>query len=129
MFTIDGESFPNIYVIKLSRGFEINDGKNEGYSISGLHMRDITGTYMTYTVVLDASLMSPADYDKLYELLASPLESHNVVFPYAQRTITFDAEVTQGTDELILNEPTYNHWENLSFTFRSIKPVKKADVR
>ena len=53
MFTIDGESFPNICVQNITRGFEINDGKNEGYSISGLHMRDITGTYMTYTVVLD----------------------------------------------------------------------------
>lgn len=125
MFTIDGESFPNICVQNITRGFEINDGKNEGYSISGLHMRDITGTYMTYTVVLDASLTSPADYDKLYEILSSPTEYHTIVFPYGQKTLSFEAEVTQGADNLVISEPTYNLWQDLSFTFRSRKPVKK----
>lgn len=126
MFTIDGESFPNISVQNITRVFEIQDGKNEAYSISGEHIRDITGTYMTYTLVLDASLTSPADYDKLYEILAAPVAYHTVVFPYGQKTLSFEAEVTQGSDNLIISEPTYNLWQDLSFTFRSRKPVKKG---
>lgn len=124
MFTIDGESFPSVCVQRLSRGFTVKDGENAGYSLSGLHIRDIVGTYLTYTVVLDASLMSPADYDRLFEILAAPTAYHTVVFPYAQQTVSFEAEVTSGSDELLLCESTYNTWENLTFVFQSRKPVK-----
>lgn len=128
MFTIDGQEFSSVRVSALSRGFEITDGGNEGYSLSGLHIRDIIGTYITYTITIDPDLMSPAEYDRLFEILLSPVDYHTVTFPYAQETISFEGEITSGSDNLALYEQGYNMWNNLSITFRSRRPIKSNEV-
>lgn len=125
MFTIDGQNFASVNVSALSRGFEVKDGGNEGFALSGLHLRDVVGVYLTYTLTIDAALLSPADYDALFEILSAPKDYHTVTFPYGQSTITFEAEITEGGDNLLLSEDTYNTWQDLSITFRSRKPVRK----
>lgn len=109
-------------VSSLRRRFEIRDGQNSGTAQSGKTIRDITGTYFAYELTIDASLLTPDEYDSLYEVLTAPVASHNVVFPYGQTTYQFEAEILDGSDDLILCEPDYNHWEELTITFQARKP-------
>lgn len=75
-----------------------------------------------YELTIDASLLTPDEYDSLYEVLCAPVASHVVVFPYGQTTYQFEAEILEGSDDLILCEPDYNHWEELTITFQARKP-------
>lgn len=122
MFSIDGVTYDGVLVSSLRRSFEIRDGRNSGTAQSGKTIRDITGTYFAYELTIDASLLTPDEYDSLYEVLCAPVASHNVVFPYGQTTYQFEAEILDGSDDLILCEPDYNHWEELTITFQARKP-------
>lgn len=124
MFTIDGVRYDNVFVQKLTRNFQIKNGANEGYSLNGTHIRDITGEYLSYTLTLDASLSAPEEYDRLFETISAPVEQHTVVFPYGQSVIQFDAEITDGGDDLAIGEETQSLWQDLSVTFLSTAPIR-----
>lgn len=123
MFTIDGKAYNGVMVSSLRRSFAIRDGENQGTSQSGESIRDIIGTYFSYEISIDASLSTPEEYDLLYQTLCSPVKSHTVIFPYGQSTLQFEAEIFDGSDDLVLCEPEYNHWEELTVTFQSRKPI------
>lgn len=122
MFSIDEVEYDNVMVSKLSRKFEIRDGNNAGTSINGKSIRDIIGTYISYEVTLDPSLMNASEYDSLYNIITSPVPYHTVKFPYGQTEYEFEAEITSGSDDLILLEPNYNLWDGLKITFSAISP-------
>ena len=69
-----------------------------------------------------------ADYDTFYEIVSSPVESHTMVFPYAQETLEFVAYVTNGEDNLKIRQEggrQVNRWSGLSLNFIAMEPQRR----
>lgn len=125
VFTIDGVSYPGVLVMGLQRSFSVLDGENAGRVKAGRMVRDIIGTYYNYSMELDTSEASLAEYDALYEVLSAPEDSHMLIVPYAQSTLTFEAYVTNGEDALVSMESGRNKWEGLSVNFIAMSPQRR----
>lgn len=104
---------------------KVLDGKATGRVLSGDMVRDIVGTYYNYSLTLGTSSLSPAEYDTLYDILSAPVNSHSITLPYGQKTITFDAYVSNTDDELLGVNDTQNLWGNLAITFTAMRPKRK----
>lgn len=122
--TLDGVTYSTLHVMKLTRNFSVLDGPNAGRMMDGSMTRDIIGTFYNYSVEIDPDAASRSDYDSFYEAISAPVDSHTLVVPYAQSTLTFQAYVTNGQDELTVMEPMANRWENLSFNFIAMAPQR-----
>ena len=122
-FTIDGVAY-NVIVPAggLKRSFEVLDGKNAGRLLSGRMVRDIIGTYYNYELQIET--IGPAEYDALYEVLSSPIDSHLVSLPYGQGTLTFKAYVTSGGDTLSQMYKGKNYWQGLTVKFIAEAPQR-----
>lgn len=126
IFMIDGEGF-DVLTASIKRNFKIGEGPNSGESISGRRRRDIRGTYYNYTLEIDPSLMARDDYDRMYEILSAPVESHTITVPYGQSALTYEAEITGGEDEVSAMEGNdIIDWGELTVTFNAIKPQRSA---
>ena len=125
VFSIDGITYPAVMVTDLKRSFEILDGENAGRVKTGTMVRDVIGTYYNYSMELDTSESSIAEYDALYEVLSAPVDSHLLSVPYAQATLLFEAYVTSGEDNLISMENQRNKWEGLSVNFIAMSPKRR----
>ena len=129
VFTIDGVNL-RLWVKSLKRTFAVTDTENSARVQSYRMHRDIIGTFYNYTLEIDAERSNPADYDTFYEIISSPTESHNMVFPYGQETLSFEAYVTSGEDSLRINlkaqDGHKNHWSGLSITFTAMEPQRRA---
>ena len=64
------------------------------------------------------------DYDALYQVLSAPQDSHSVVLPYGQGTLSFRAYVTAGQDNLIRKKPGESYWTGLSVQFIAMAPQR-----
>ena len=125
-FKVDGIEFTKAIVDKPKRSFQILDGENAGRQILTAKMeRDVLGTFYNYSMNIDSRFMSKEEYDILYELLSSPVDSHTIEVPYAQDTLVFEAYVTNGTDELIGIRNSANNWANLSINFIAMEPQRR----
>lgn len=127
VFTIDGVSL-RLWVTSLKRKFEVLDTQNSGRVQSFRMYRDIGGTFYNYTLEIDPDKSNRADYDTFYEIVSSPVESHIMVFPYAQKTLEFEAYVTNGEDNLKIREEggkQVNKWDGLSLNFIAIEPQRR----
>lgn len=122
--TLDGVAYPTIHVKKLTRSFSVLDGQNAGRMQDGVMQRDIIGTYYNYSVELDADAADRPEYDVFFETISAPVASHTLVVPYAQTTLTFEAYVTNGSDELRDMLPSANRWGGLSFNFIAMAPQR-----
>ena len=122
--TLDGVTYSTLHVKKLTRSFSVLDGENVGRLMNGEMQRDVIGTFYNYSVEIDPDAASRSDYDNFYEAISAPVASHTLVVPYAQRTLTFKAYVTNGKDELTAMMPTANRWKNLSFNFIAMAPQR-----
>ena len=67
-------------------------------------IRDIIGTFLQLRITILPTVGKYGDYDALYEVLSAPQDSHRIVVPYAQSTLTFNAYVTAGQDNLYSQE-------------------------
>ena len=125
-FKVDGIEFTKAIVDKPKRSFQILDGENAGRQILTAKMeRDVLGTFYNYSMNIDSRFMSKEEYDTLYELLSSPVDSHTIEVPYGQDTLVFEAYVTNGTDELIRIRGNSNNWANLSINFIAMEPQRR----
>lgn len=122
IFTIDGVDL-RLWVTKLTRKFSVLDSENSGRLLNSKMHRDVVGTFYNYTLSVDPDKSNRADYDVFYEIISSPVESHRLVFPYAQRTLEFDAYITNGEDELIMENK--NKWSGLSINFVAMEPQRR----
>lgn len=127
MVKVDGTEYGGI-VTALQRSFEVVDGENAGRTLDGVMHRDLIGTYYNYSITINTSRMSQAEYNTLYETISSPVESHSIVVPYGNTVLTFKAYVTNGTDDLIRQySETNRYWGNLSFNFIAMEPQRSAE--
>ncbi len=128
VFSIDGKSFPSVHVVKLQRKFNIADGPLAGRNLDGIMIRDVMGTYFTYTLELWCNQMSQKEYEELYEVLNEPVDSHKLILPYNQKTMAFDAYITSGEDELkYMSETKGNYWRGITCNFIAMKPYKRPN--
>ena len=122
---LDGTEYKNIHVIDIKRTFSVTDGENAGrLAISGKMIRDIIGTFYNYQFSINADKATRAEYDEFYETISAPVDSHEIVVPYAQGTMTFDAYITGGSDSLLKITDTENKWNNLSFNIIAMEPQR-----
>ena len=76
------------------------------------------GTSYDYDLVITTSDLAVSEYDALFEVLTSPVNSHTVQMPYGMSSITFEAMIQSGDDELIpMDDGTW--WGNLSVSIRA----------
>ena len=107
----------------LKRTFQVLDDESTTRVRSGAMHRSIIGTFYNYTVTFDCSDMDETAYDAMYEVLSAPVNSHTIIVPYGQSTLTFDAYVTTGEDVLALKGAS-NHWKGLSVQFIAMQPKR-----
>lgn len=127
VFKIDNVSYPTIHVIKLQRKFSIVDGALAGRNVQGDMIRDVIGTYYNYTLELWCNNMSQTEYSTFYEIISNPVDSHSITVPYGQETLTFDAYITSGDDELKRMTADSNFWQGISINFIAMKPAKRPN--
>jgi len=125
VFTVDGTEYPNVNVLSLKRSFSVLDGPNAGRVMDGSMQRDIIGTYYNYTLEIASDYSDPEEYDRLYEVISAPQNSHTLIIPYAQGTLTFQAYVANGEDSLFHIYDGLNKWDGLSINFIAMKPQRK----
>lgn len=123
VFKIDGKTY-NVEILSIKRKFSVLDSDKSSRSIAGDMTRSIIGTYYNYTVQIDTDRLSRAEYDTLYEILSAPQESHTVVLPYGQTTITQKMYVTGGEDTLLIDDAG-NVWSGMSIDFVAISAKRK----
>ena len=124
ILSLDGKEYPNLHVVSLKRSFAVLDGDNAGRVMTGAMTRDIIGTYYNYSMEIDPVSSDLSEYDEFYESISAPVDSHVLTVPYAQTTITFDAYVANGEDELVSKYGSRNDWQNLAINFVAMKPKR-----
>lgn len=124
--TIDGRDYNiRLKYETLRRAFEIAEGPNSGIAIDGKLIRDIIGTRYDYQIEIEPDPADPSDYDDFYELISSPVESHEVSFPFGQETITFQAIIESGEDTYFGVIGCQRRWKGLSIVFRTLSPQRR----
>lgn len=126
VFTVDGVEY-DVNVMKLSRNAKVTDTDNSGRTLDGVMHRDIIGTYYNYTLEVAAKEGKHQDYDRLYDVVSAPVDSHNLVFPYGQETLSFKAYITEANDTMIHREGV-NLWgydDNLKLNFVAMEPQRR----
>lgn len=118
VFVIDGYEF-DVGVTSLTRTAEIRDLVKET-ALDGSIIRKVQGVYFTYDITLSPKQMSRDDYDALYEILTSPVETHYCKFPYAQEWYEGDFGIESVSDSL-LKKIKENVWGDLSFSAYAVK--------
>ena len=121
--TVDGKKY-NVLVTSLTRKFQVLDGENAERTLSGTMIRDIIGTFYNYEITILPAVGKYGDYDALYQVLSAPQDSHSVVLPYGQGTMSFRAYVTAGQDNLIRKKPGESYWTGLSVQFIAMAPQR-----
>ena len=125
IFTLDGLSY-NVFVPEdgVKRSAQVLDGQNAGRSTGGAMTRDIIGTYYNYVIEIDAQYTAPEEYDRLYEVLTAPVDSHTLVVPYGQETLEFEAYITSVEDTLKTAAGGVNRWGGISASFVAMEPKR-----
>lgn len=121
--TVDNVQY-DVLVSGLSRSFQVLDGDNAGRTLSGRMVRDVIGTYYNYEMQIRPIVGKYSDYDDLYQALSAPVDSHSVVLPYGQSTLSFEAYVTSGQDSLIRKKTSETYWNGLSVQFIAMEPQR-----
>lgn len=124
LIEIDGTRF-QVGQVKIERNFEVLDGEGTERVQSGRLHREIIGTYYNYTLSFGNNTIDPSDYDKLYEILSSPDESHMITVPYGRSgTITYEAYCSKGKDTLFFSRDGNHRWKGLSINFIATEPAR-----
>lgn len=124
VLVLDGRSY-HVSVTKLKRKGEIIDGPNAGRVMSAVMKRDVLGTFYNYEITFGTSLLSPSDYDALYEILTAPVDSHTITVPYGQGIKTFEVYITSASDELARMKDDVNMWSSLTIDFIAMEPARR----
>lgn len=124
--TIDNEIYHvNVPTEGLTRSFQVLDGDNAGRTLSGKMGRDIIGTFYNYEIHIEPESGHRADYDALYQVLSDPAkDSHLIIMPYGQETLSFQAYVTGGQDTLLRQRNGTNYWKGLTVQFIAMEPQR-----
>lgn len=124
MILIDNQKF-DVGITKITRKVS-QLAESLGTTMDGTKHYDVKGTYYDYDVVFNTRAMNVAEYDKLYDLVTAPVESHEVTLPFGQSTITFLARTKVGNDSIVFNYTNSRKWGGFTVTFESLIPQKEV---
>lgn len=124
MIFIDNEKF-DVGITKITRKAS-QQADSLGTTLDGRKHYDVKGVYYDYDVSFYTRAMKVDEYDRLYEIVTAPVESHEVVLPFGQSTITFLARTKVGNDSLAFNYSNCKKWGGFTVTFESLLPQKEA---
>lgn len=127
VFTMDGKEY-NLWVTSLERESKVTDTKNSGRTNDYAMHRDIIGTFYNYVMTVQPHGEDVEDYDAFYEQITAPVESHDMVFPYGQETLSFKAYITSAKDKLIIRNGK-NLWgrDGVSLNFIAMEPQRRRN--
>ena len=112
----------------LIRSFELLEGVNAGEMLSGRHERDLLGTGYTYQMQVEPDPRHPTDYDAFFEAISAPVDSHTIIMPYGQSTITYEAMVESGQDTYRGIVSGRTRWRGLTVQYRYIEPQRVPET-
>ena len=112
----------------LVRSFELLEGVNAGEMLSGRHERDLLGTGYTYQMQVEPDPRYPTDYDAFFEAISAPVDSHTIIMPYGQTTITYEAMVESGQDTYRGIVGGRTKWRGLTVQYRYIEPQRVPET-
>lgn len=125
MIVMDGKAYRvRVVYPSLSREFELLEGPNASTMLSGRNERDLLGTGYSYEMQLQPDPTRPLEYDALYEALSEPVDSHEIVLPYGQSSITFQAMIKSGRDLMRGRMAGVTRWGDLSVRYEYIEPQR-----
>lgn len=123
--TVDNVEYKvNLKYATLGRNFSLLEGDYGGQVLTGRTKRDIIGTKYGYELGIEQDPDNPQDYDRLYEVLSAPTESHFVSFPYGQGTLNFEAMISDGNDVYNGTYGGVELWNGLTIRFDAIEPIR-----
>ena len=126
MVTLDNVQYKvRVKIRSLNRSFRIEESERSGAVKSGDYFRDIIGTYYDYEMEVEPDPSAPEDYDAFYEMISAPVESHSVVVPYGQGTMTYDAMVSTGDDTKRDKINGVTRWTGLKVKFSAKNPQRR----
>lgn len=125
VFSVDGVAYPGVNVVSLERICAVLDGSNAGRTMDGAMKRDIIGTYYNFSLELTSDYSDLEQYDALYEVITAPVDSHTVVVPYGQGSMTFEAYVANVTDNLLHRMDRLSKWNSMKVNFTAMEPQRR----
>lgn len=125
VLTLDGKSYPGLFVDSLKRSFRIVDGPNTGRLMNFDMVRDVGGTFYNYRMDIGSGMSNQAEYDAFYEAISAPVDYHILQVPYGQSVLEFKAYITSGEDDLLEMLEDRNVWANLSINFIAMSPQRR----
>ena len=123
--TVDGQNYNvRLNYETLERSFSLVEGNNSGTALTGKTIRDILGTAYSYTLGIEPNPANAEEYDRLYDVLSAPQETHVVSLPYGQTTIEFACMITGGKDTYLGKLGGKERWSRLTINFIAIQPQR-----
>lgn len=125
VIVMDGKAYRvRVVYPSLTREFELLDGPHAGQMLSGRQERDLLGTGYSYEMQIQPDPGSPLEYDAFYEAISEPVDSHEIVLPYGQSSITYQAMIKSGRDLLRGRLAGVTRWGDLSVRYEYIEPQR-----
>lgn len=103
MLKIDGEEWVGKVILEtFSESFEIIFDGEETYTQNNrLYSGKPVGTRYSHVGQARRNpLIANSEWDRFYNLLSAPVESHTVEVPHCQDTLTYEAKIRTGTRSL-----------------------------
>lgn len=126
---VDGIEYRvNLKYATLVRSFTILEGNNKGDALTGRTVRDIIGTRYDYELAIEQDEDNPADYDRFYEAISAPRDTHVVTFPYGQTTLTYECMIEEGSDTYMGTYGGTELWTGLVIRFIAIEPKNNSHL-
>ncbi len=117
---IDGQTF-NVGIINVERKTRI-EKENKGTTLDGKVHYEVLGTYIDYIITISSRRTALSEYDRLYQLISSPIAEHTITVPYNQSNITINANITVGNSSVIQDFNNYRMWGEIKISCESIEP-------
>lgn len=109
------------------REFALLEGPNAGTMLSGREERDLLGTAYSYEMTVLPDPTRPEDYDAFYQAVSAPVDTHKIVLPYGQTTITYQARILSGQDRWRGRLGGADRWSGLSIRYEYVAPQRTPD--
>jgi hypothetical protein len=117
---IDGVDY-DVPVMSIKRKADFLD-KHAERTVDGVLHRELIGVYFNYQLRFGQAPMT--EYSALWNVLTEPVESHSVTVPDEDGDLTFDAYMSNISDELVKIKGEDRYWKSLTVNFIAMEPAR-----